>query len=274
LAAIDRTAYPRFKRLVPARELVEAFTPTTDEVAWARGKTQGDAHLLALTMWLKSYQRLGYFPKLVDVPAAVTDHVRALLGEGVVLAHDADRTAKWHRGLVRAYLDVKYDPARMRQVAEAAIREAVITKDNPADLINVALEELVHERCELLGYTTLDKMATSIRTETNSALFAMVTARVDLSGKARMARLLWVDPTSKRSDFDKLKQPAKAATLGKFKLRLAHLQELDKLGPTEQWLDGIPAGKIAHFAGGPGSPTSATCARSSTRRSASRCWRA
>jgi Transposase. len=58
-----------------------------------------------------------------------------------------------------------------------------------------------------------------------------------------------VDPTSKRSDFDRLKTPAKAATLGKFKLRLAHLQALDELGATEQWLDGIPATKIAHFAG-------------------------
>lgn len=40
MAAIDRTAYPRFKRVVPARELAEAFTPTTAEVEWAREKTQ------------------------------------------------------------------------------------------------------------------------------------------------------------------------------------------------------------------------------------------
>ena len=50
------------------------------------------------------------------------------------------------------------------------------------------------------------------------------------------------DPT-RRSEFDRLKTPAKAATLGKFKLRLAHLQALDALGPTEQWLDGHPGGE-------------------------------
>jgi hypothetical protein len=61
--------------------------------------------------------------------------------------------------------------------------------------------------------------------------------------------LLWLDPTSRRSEFDRLKTPAKAASLGRFKLRLAHLQALDALGPTERWLDGIPATKIAHFAG-------------------------
>lgn len=30
VTAIDRTAYPRFTRVVPARELAEAFTPTVD----------------------------------------------------------------------------------------------------------------------------------------------------------------------------------------------------------------------------------------------------
>ncbi|MEU1737505.1 hypothetical protein [Streptosporangium sp. NPDC020145] len=33
------------------------------------------------------------------------------------------------------------------------------SKDDPADLINVALEELIRRRCELPGCTTLDVMA-------------------------------------------------------------------------------------------------------------------
>jgi TnpA family transposase len=251
VTAIDRTAYPLFKRVVPARELAEAFTPTIDEVVWAHEKTQHDHHLLALVVWLKSYQRLGYFPKLDEVPAAVVEHVRGTLklpGE-VTAEHDADRTAKWHRGLVRALVGVRYDAGKARAIAEEAIRKAVTAKDNPADLINVALEELVRARCELPGFSTLDRLAAAIRAETNTALYAMVAARIDLAAKARLTRLLWLDPTSGRSDFDRLKTPAKAATLGKFKLRLAHLQELDTLGPTEQWVDGIPATKIAHFAG-------------------------
>jgi hypothetical protein len=39
LASIDRTAYPRFQRVVSGRELAEGFTPTPDEITWARGKT-------------------------------------------------------------------------------------------------------------------------------------------------------------------------------------------------------------------------------------------
>jgi hypothetical protein len=50
---------------------------------------------------------------------------------------------------VREQLGVKYVLAAVRAVAEAVIRKAVQSKDNPADLINVALDELVRQSCEL-----------------------------------------------------------------------------------------------------------------------------
>ena len=163
MASIDRTAYPRFKRVVSARELAEAFTPTVDEVEWARSKTTTEQHFLALVVLLKCYQRLGYFPKLADVPPVVVEHVRGKLEqtETVEAVHESDRTLWRHRDFVRTKMDVKYTPAKVRAVAEAAIRKAVQSKDNPADLINVALDELVRQSCELPGYTTLDAMTAS-----------------------------------------------------------------------------------------------------------------
>ena len=53
---------------------------------------------------------------------------------------------------------------RRSQVAGQAIRAAAQAKDNPADLINVALEELVRARLELPTYGTLDDLAARIRT--------------------------------------------------------------------------------------------------------------
>lgn len=114
-------------------------------------------------------------------------------------------------------------------------------------------------------------MAAAIRAETNTALYAMVVGRMELADQARLARLLWLDSTSRRSEFDRLKSPAKAATLSKFKLRLAHLQYLDALGETGQWLAGIPATKIAHFAG-EARVTDVGDLRMVARRSGGRCW--
>ncbi|WP_424532906.1 DUF4158 domain-containing protein [Sphaerisporangium viridialbum] len=251
MASIDRTAYPRFARALSARELAEVFTPSAVEVEWARGKTQDDQHLLALLVWLKAYQRLGYFPKLKDVPAVVFEHIREVIGlpEGVVLEDAAERSAKRHRPFVRQRMGVTYDAARVREVADEAIRKAAQAKDNPADLINVALEELVRAECELPGYTTLDEMTKKIRTEVNRGFFTLVSGRVDAGARVRLARLLLVDPITRRSEYDGLKDVAQAASLNKFKGRLAFLRGLDALGPTEAWLEGIPPGKIAHFAG-------------------------
>lgn len=61
MALVDRTAYPRLPRAVAARELAEVFTPTGEEVSWARAKTTTDQHCLTLLVLLKCYQRLGYF---------------------------------------------------------------------------------------------------------------------------------------------------------------------------------------------------------------------
>jgi Domain of unknown function (DUF4158) len=252
LASIDRTAYPRFKRVVSGRELTEAFTPSDAELVWVHSRTSVDQHVLALAVWLKSYQRLGYFPKLTDVPEVVVTHIRAAVGLGAdveLAVHDSPRTAKWHRQQVREYLGVVYEPARVRSVAEAAIRAAAQTKDNPADLINVALEELVRQSCELPGYSTLDALTATIRTEINAGFYTTVVARIGVADRARLGRLLVVDPLTRRSEFDRLKAPAKAPSLAKFRQRLEHLAALDALGATEVWLTDIPSGKVGHFAG-------------------------
>jgi hypothetical protein len=83
----------------------------------------------------------------------------------------------------------------------------------------------------------------------NAAFYQAVASRIDMAARARLARLLLANPVARRSEFDRLKDVAKAASLGKFKQRLELLADIDAIGPTEAWLEGIPPGKIAHFAG-------------------------
>jgi Domain of unknown function (DUF4158) len=198
MTSIERTAYPRFKRVVAARELREAFTPTAEETIWARGLARTPPHLLSLVVLLKSFQRLGYFLKLDQVPAPVIEHIRDRLElpADVDPQHGTDRTQARHRDWIRARLGVLYDPQQARKLAEQTIREAAYAKDNPADLINVALEELVRGRYELLGYVTLDELTARVRTEVNTELFATIGARLSAADRERLERLLRVDPAT------------------------------------------------------------------------------
>ncbi len=101
MTSIERTAYPRFGRVVTARELT-ALSPPPDEVAWARDLTRSDAHLLALVTSLKCFQRLGYFPGLSEVPDAVVGQLRRFLdlAETTAPGLGSERTAKTQRQLV------------------------------------------------------------------------------------------------------------------------------------------------------------------------------
>jgi hypothetical protein len=91
VASVERTAYPQFRAVISGRELDEVFTPTQDEVSWARARTTSEQHRLALVVLLKCYQRLGYFPNLLKVPSEIISHVRVQVGiEGDVPAvHEA-----------------------------------------------------------------------------------------------------------------------------------------------------------------------------------------
>jgi TnpA family transposase len=251
LTSIERTAYPRFKRVVSARELHEAFTPSLAEVAWARDAVRSGEHLLALVVLLKSFQRLGRFPRLPEVPPLVLSHVRSCLdlAEDVEARHDADRTLRLHKSLIRTRSGVVHDPQRARVLVERVIRAAAQTKDNPADLINVALEELVKARLELPGYSTLDELAGTVRAEVNYLFFITIGRRLSDGDRARLLRLLEVDPARRRSEFDLWKRPARRASISRLAEHVQHLRTVDAVGDTHAWLDGGPPATVSHFAG-------------------------
>ena len=154
MASVDRTAYPRLPSMISVRELAEAFTPTVAEVKWARTSVIGPQALVALLVMLKCYQRLGYFPQWERVGPEVVEHVRARAVEVTGVGIDppgrvSDRVFRRGRELVRQHTGAVRDPDRVHAVAETAMRQVLQGKDNPADVINVALEELTGQGCEL-----------------------------------------------------------------------------------------------------------------------------
>ncbi len=75
-----------------------------------------------------------------------------------VSAIPALRSRRRYEQLIPTYLEVKAYDRIARQVAEARDRRNRSSKDHPAELINVAIEELVKERYELPPFSTLDRL--------------------------------------------------------------------------------------------------------------------
>jgi len=249
MASIERTAYPRFRRLVTARELV-LMTPTVDDVAWAGAHARSGENLLALVVSLACFQRLGYFPRRGDVPVEVVEHLRRYLElPEETAARAATRNVKAQRQLVRERLGVAHDPRRARAVAADAIRSAAAAKNNPPDLINVALEMLVKASLELPAFSTLDEMTGRIRHEVNTAMFERIDGRIGLPDRVGLETLLEVVGPSAKTPYNRLKQAAGKASWSGFREQVKHLTWVDSLGDTDAWLEGIAESKVADFAG-------------------------
>ena len=72
------TAYPRLRASPDEAELTDAFTPAPDELAFAIKRTRQPWPRLALLVMLKTFQRLGHFVQLDDVPPTMTMSPRPL----------------------------------------------------------------------------------------------------------------------------------------------------------------------------------------------------
>ncbi|MEG3845405.1 Tn3 family transposase [Microcoleus sp. herbarium19] len=251
MASIERTAYPRFKRYFTPKELREVYTPTPAEIAFGLSTTQGQVHFLNLMVLLKTFQRLGYFPKLTDIPKSLVNHIRTSLSlpENIYVGYEQSRTMYRHRTAIREYLNVTHFNQSARHLAVTTVYKSASVMDNPADLINVAIDELIHQRYELPGFNTLDRLVRRVRNLVNQKLFSLVLSRLSQEYIQRLDNLLDSHPVQHRSPYNDLKQLPKRPTRNHLNDLLTHLIWLDSFGEVKPYLESITEAKIQHFAG-------------------------
>lgn len=153
MTAIERTAYPRFKRILSTKDLEEVYTPTPQERFLALRSTKGTVAEAGFLVLLKTHQRLGRFIALCEVPVAILTHIIKIVDPTLTASdletYDSSGTRQRHVPLIRAARELQpYSPAA-RTCALKAMIGVARTKEDVADLINVALESLAKECFEL-----------------------------------------------------------------------------------------------------------------------------
>jgi Domain of unknown function (DUF4158) len=249
VASIDRTAYPRFKRFVSARELAEVYSLTGEDDLFVTSRARGSSSLLVLAVLLKSFQRLGYFPRLDDVPEVIVDHLRQRLRLAPTTPLLVGRRTLYrHLPAIRAYLGVEAWGTAARHAALEAVHSAASVKDNPADLVNVAIEELVRARFELPAFRALDELVGRVRAVVNRRVFAQVDARLDDEDRARLDALLLVPEGERMSALQLVKSLPKRPTTRHLSLLVDQLARLDGLVAPGPLLVDVPPVRVAHLA--------------------------
>jgi len=199
MTAIQDTTYPRIRSSLTIHELAEIYTPSIAEVAHAKRSTRGARPQLGFLVLIKTFQRLGYFLPLADVPPVIVSHIADAAGLNATATdlarYDASGTRRRHLAAIRALLQVQPDGPAARY-ALRTMGKAAQTKDALVDLIDVAIEELVRQRFVLPAFDTLDRVAHRVRPFTQRGFYQRVFERLDAaalvaSGSARAAHLTW-----------------------------------------------------------------------------------
>ena len=128
-----------------------------------------------------------------------------------------------------------------------AMRDACQTKDIIADIINFSIEELVRQRYELPGFTTLLRTAQKIRFEVNSTFYQEVSQSLSDSQRELISNLLQRSEDDAFSDWNRLKQEARRPTTKNIREFIEHLHWLKSLNAGSNSLDQVPEVKLQRF---------------------------
>lgn len=147
MPTVHETAYPRLKNSIGQRELIDLHTPTEAELELAVGAANDEAAKLSFLVLLKTFQRLGYFIALEEVPRCIVEHIGHHLGMLIVpetmAEYDQSGTQRRHVALTREYLRVRSFDETGQAVLSRAVRLAAERMEDLADIINFAIEEPV-----------------------------------------------------------------------------------------------------------------------------------
>jgi hypothetical protein len=207
---------------------------------------------VGLLVLLKTFQRLGYFLLIAQVPHQILRHIATAGGLPTLPAgldaYDATVIRKRQMPLIRKFLGVTaYGPAARRVMVKAAV-EAARTKENLADIVNVVLEELIRQRYELPAFSALTRVAAAARHTVNRGYQQLIAARLDRATRVRIDALFARTPGVSRSAWDTVKREPKRPTTRQMKEVLEQLHWLQALDVSSAVFSEMPTNKLQQFA--------------------------
>lgn len=159
---------------------------------------------------------------------------------------ESEKTLYRYCQLIRTYLQITPYGEGGQAVVTTAVQHAAYTMSDPADLINLAVEHLVQQRFELPAFSTLDRLVLNIRHRVHQDLYTRITALLGPAEMARLDDLLHV--RDGRTDFNRIKDTPRQATLTHLRQWTARLTWLESLLPTRPFPKEIANTKVQQFA--------------------------
>ncbi len=250
--SINETVYPRLKNNISLNELNEIYTPTNDEITFVNKSARGGTQKLCLLVMLKTFQRLGYFTQIREVPNCIIEHLSSILliSMGNISAdkYDSSNTKNNHMATIRKFLNIKPFDTHAKKIALKIAAEAAKTKDNDADIINIVIDELIHQSYELPAFSTLARLSRKIRHIIYNSYFKHVYKNISTETKYKIDKLFESNLNDMNSGWNSLKELIGKPSINTLANTLKVLDSIRAFNIKEDVLSRIPDVKLKHFA--------------------------
>lgn len=251
LPSINETAYPRLKNVINKNELANIYTPTEAEIDFANKSARKDMPKLCLLVMLKTFQRLGYFIQIKDVPLQIIEHIMNSANITIyniqIDNYDGSNTKSNHIVAIRNYLNIKAYNTDAKQLILKSVASIAKFKDEPADLINVAIEELVKNRYELPAFNTLVRIIEKVIHDTYELYYKHVHDNLDENNINLINKLFQENEGVFNTPWNVLKKDAGKPSINNIKNLIIALENIKSFEIKSDILSTIPDVKLKNF---------------------------
>lgn len=262
MSSIEKTAYPRFpkRKKITSIELNRSYSLQPDEINMINLAANTSKLRLNIAIQLKTFQRLGYFVEMDEIPLEIIVHIRQSLKYHHRLSpgYSNNKSLYRHRQKIREFLNVKRwgyenrDGVKIHHGMKMVIKYAYDTShsmNNIPDIINAVIERLVHASYELPSFYQLNRLIRHTRHSVNNKIFRETMKKIKISHQSEvLSHLLKLQSGTQRTLFSKLKNLPKRPSIKKFHEFVDYFQWLMSFGNVMGCLDGIAKVKIEQFA--------------------------
>ena len=162
--------------------------------------------------------------------------------------YDASTARFRHVALVRSYLGVTPFADSARKLMLRTCLAGSRVREDLADIVNMAIEELIRQGYELPSFSTLFRAARAARVTVNRGYYRQIYQAVDPVARAHIDALFEKGSAERRSSWDHLKSEPGQPTVKRIQAFLVHLDWLRKQVTSTNPLAGMPAVKLQRFA--------------------------
>lgn len=232
MAAIYQTAYPRLKSNPSIEDLVTVYTPSEEEIELMSSYSQRPIARLGFMILLKTFQRLGYFVLVSDVPEKIVNHIMECLESEFKTekldTYDTSGARQRHLKIIRDYLGITPINHHTLNFLKLGMQEAAKTKEEVSDIINIGLETMTNARYELPSYNTFLREAKAARAGANRFIYESIYTSLSDLCKKMIHNILTsnLEDSPSQSLWDLIKKEPKKPTLNNVRNFVQHLHWL------------------------------------------------